>query len=566
MPRTKIWILACGIIIMQSAFSSAHASVNSQNVISGFAKWNASRVEKIVLENALLKVAENNYVNKYFPSTAEVVRIQYDIGSTGLGALVKLAVEKDLNRFEAAIYQCIPHNINRWVVSEDLLELTRKPKALYRHLKAVITSNDSNTGISMIDFMNSVCPDLKEAQYGDFRTEIKFPSRSEFKQILSRQIALVKVFGAEQFQALRMRFEQARPEDFFNQADVQSLLSKSALLSQVFNSQTFKDLLTANQNAQQPLMLKEFLQHRNLAKLVKARLDEVNPDIDETTEQSGALPNTLEGFLNVPYLLSVYDKIALVRTQIQAFNSIRNSSDEENENVPYVVRAHTLLKVIDRYSDINERDFSGFHLVRKYSMFFASIADASNNQNGAEAVAGVLNDFVDEQGAYRSKRTNDAYAVRYTPDRSEDTHRWQRSCNVALCEDMLFVSSYFGLAFSRERTTGPIKGSYGYDYRPFGPVGIELKLLKLRKGSLLINYSPIDIGTYINNELQETSYEAKLDHIKSPSLFFSYTFNAYPAAILVGYQKDITLAEHEDEKMESMFISLAFDLPIFTLY
>ncbi|TNC80242.1 MAG: hypothetical protein C9356_15045 [Oleiphilus sp.] len=570
MFKLKQWVILCCITLSQLFAVNVYA-VKTDTIISGFAKWNASRVEKILLENALLKIKDNSYVIKYFPTTSDVVGMQYDIGGAGLAGLVTIAIENDLKRFEAAIHQCITMNINAWSESSDLLELRNKPKALYQNLRKIITFKHAESEDTMIDFMESVCPGLAPESFGDSSVAITLPDDKVFKELIARQIEVVKVFGNAVFEDLLERLKNSTPETFFANPQVKALINKSEPLAKVLFGDGFKALIAANKaKGATALQLEAFLKSKAVGDFIKSQLKAKAEEMAKIAPQYGALPESLDQFMDPNYLYGVYKK---VNQAIKAYKAFR--PDPGSDNVPYVVRVHSLLTLIDRYSDIGERDHKGYNWVRKYSMFFASIADASNSVNGAEAVAGVLDDFVDDQGAYRAKRSNDAYGVYRATNRAEDEHELQDGCLEKLCDNMVFVSSYFGVAFSYERTTKPEKGEYSNDYRPFGPVGIELKLMQfdelayLPEGSLLVNYSPLDIGTYINNELQGDSYEPKLDDIKSPSVFLSYTLNRYPAAFLIGMQEDIPLPGPRGEQMKLMkswFVSLAFDLPVFTLH
>jgi len=77
------------------------------------------------------------------------------------------------------------------------------------------------------------------------------------------------------------------------------------------------------------------------------------------------------------------------------------------------------------------------------------------------------------------------------------------------CSDSIFISSYYGISYTNtSKNTGEDKQ---WNFRAFGPVGIEMKLATFKSSPLTINYSPIDIGNYLTIELQ------------APSLFFAYS-------------------------------------------
>ena len=62
--------------------------------------------------------------------------------------------------------------------------------------------------------------------------------------------------------------------------------------------------------------------------------------------------------------------------------------------------------------------------------------------------------------------------------------------------------------------------------------------------------------------LKGEEFEPEIEDILSPSLFFAFSGNNKPYAILVGYQEDVKVNGIDKEDMA--FISIAFDLPLIT--
>jgi len=79
-----------------------------------------------------------------------------------------------------------------------------------------------------------------------------------------------------------------------------------------------------------------------------------------------------------------------------------------------------------------------------------------------------------------------------------------------------------------------------------------------------VNYAPVDIGSYITNELSDNDYSASFDDILAPSYFFSYSFDRAPVALLGGYQTNITVSDNK--KTNAWFFAITFDLPVLRVF
>ena len=130
--------------------------------------------------------------------------------------------------------------------------------------------------------------------------------------------------------------------------------------------------------------------------------------------------------------------------------------------------------------------------------------------------------------------------------------------------DTLFLSSYFGIAYGEDRGDPVMDTGKTSGWRPFGPVGVEFKLVNWKGRAFSLNAAPLDIGVYIKNKLIDENTEAKVSDIYSPSMFFSISGKTYPVSLLAGYQWDRKTERTTEE--DSYFVSIAFDLPVFTIW
>ncbi|MFV1873439.1 MAG: hypothetical protein ACMZ64_08980 [Oleiphilus sp.] len=54
------------VTLLMTTALPATSALQQENIIQGFAQWNASRIEKIILETGLVKIANDDYVKSFF--------------------------------------------------------------------------------------------------------------------------------------------------------------------------------------------------------------------------------------------------------------------------------------------------------------------------------------------------------------------------------------------------------------------------------------------------------------------------------------------------------------------
>ncbi|HEX4975646.1 MAG TPA: hypothetical protein VFV48_07165, partial [Pseudomonadales bacterium] len=178
--------------------------------------------------------------------------------------------------------------------------------------------------------------------------------------------------------------------------------------------------------------------------------------------------------------------------------------------------------------------------LKSAGLFLAGLSDASN-QKDANAVAGVIADFVDEDAAYQRKRQEVPFSM------------------IGL-QNRLLLSSYYGMSY------GAVEGTSTVDnqWRAYGPVGLEYKLRASDWGILGFNVAPFDLGAYVTNELNGSDYQAKLKDIRAPSYFVSYSLKNKPVAVLLGHQENLLMGDGQYHDVN--FLAFAFDLPLYSLF
>jgi hypothetical protein len=71
----------------------------SSTIIKGFAQWNASRIENIVLSNGLKQAANVKEVERFFPLTAIGIKTYQFISAKALLPLVQDSIQADIEAF-----------------------------------------------------------------------------------------------------------------------------------------------------------------------------------------------------------------------------------------------------------------------------------------------------------------------------------------------------------------------------------------------------------------------------------------------------------------------------------
>lgn len=235
-------------------------------------------------------------------------------------------------------------------------------------------------------------------------------------------------------------------------------------------------------------------------------------------------------------------------TTATVLENIKKSSKTANFN--------QLIAFLESYPDVKKslKEKPSYGKLKSAGLFLAGLSDASN-QGDANAVAGVIADFVDEDAAYQRKRQDVSFSMNGMCKNKQEGHLLNY-----IFKDRLLLSSYYGISY------GPVEGVSTVDnqWRAYGPVGLEYKLRASDWGVLGLNVAPFDLGAYITNELNGAEYEAKMKDIRAPSYFVSYSLKNKPVAFLLGHQKNLLMGDGQYHDVN--FLAFAFDLPLYSLF
>lgn len=455
----------CIIILLSS--SQAIALTSEEAMIQGFVKWQASRIEKIILDEAIDDITKDPYVERFFTNTADNIKLYSDTSSKRLVPIMQFYIKSDINNFKSVVETCIPYNINSWFDdSIDINKRSKNAKSLYTGLKALASNANEMPRFTVTDFFKNVCA----------------------------------------------------------QAD----LTKK---------------ITIN------------IKGKKISVITKKMIANLNTNNDIKVLEP--LPDNINSFLSHAYLSKLV-------------NSIERYQKVFKNEKKYTIKAHQMLLLIEQFGGISQNDYTGFNKLKNATIFFSGLADASDTKE-PDAVVAVLNSYIDDKDTYMRKRIDKSYysvvdvQVFNQETKTIKSTTFTSSCTtyfILPCSDTIFVSSYYGVSYAN--TSENIGEDKKWNFRAFGPVGIEIKLATFKSSPFTINFAPIDIGNYLTIELKGNDYSAKFEDILAPSIFFAYSLKSKPITFLAGYQRGIKIADNIET--QGPFISIVFDLPIFTLY
>lgn len=468
----KVFLFALPLLFCQHSYSQIKSE--EEALIQGFAKWQAGRIEKIILDEALTGIANDPYVERFFSQTSSNIKFYDKISAKRLIPLMQHYIKEDINHFNALIESCIPYNVNSWFDENISIEQkAENVEKLYTSLKKLSSiPNEDDDPFTTTSFSDELGCD---------------------EDILKAPVDFVEI----------------------SKEDISDIASK------LYN-----------------------------------QLKQIN---DKADEKESSLPDTVEGFISSEKYIKVL---------ISTFVSYQKVFDDTES---FSIRTHQMLLALEQFGGISSKDYLGFSGLKSTSLFFAGLADAADTKD-PNAVAAALDSFVDERDTFVRKRLDQSYysivtVTEFDSDKDIiDTKQYRVTCNpykILPCRNTLFVSSYYGVSYGNiaQNSTEP----KNWNFRAFGPVGIELKLATFKSAPLTLNLAPIDIGNYITNELKgDEEYSANFKDILAPSAFLSYSLKSKPVSFLAGYQKDIRVGENF--KTSGPFVAIAFDLPIFTIY
>lgn len=474
--------LAVSASLMSSVFCS---SLQANVLIEGFAQWQADRIEKIVLDQALFSLMKDDYVQTFFPATTEAVN-SYG-GSTSAQRLIPLIqamIDKDIKDIEFVFTKQIKSYLGN---VEEQFEKGQIDAAIDNLLAFELALRRSNKDI--------------QQWYDDFRSVIQTTGSAETDQ--SFEDSIIKR-ESDAFSGKLRAFEGFDFTKNVSNADAKKVLDVVARFEKISEEKT-KDKAPKEDN-----------------KLLEDRLKKMIAVINQYEDSK-----------------KLYDK-----------------ADDKKA----IIAIHFFVRFFELFGaeDQNYTEFKSFGL------FLGALIEA----DGPDAVAAVLDSFVDEQSAYRNKRldaNNTLYSKFYLPAfnaATGETEPMAFSGYCKFCSNTLFVGSYFGGALMH--LTNEESMEREYQVRAFGPVGLEYKFMSYYGAPVSLNIAPFDVGNYVSNELRDVEYTARFSDIVAPSIFLSYSFKSRPFSIMAGYQKDVKVGNAIEEN--TFFLSFAFDLPIYTIF
>lgn len=526
----NLWSFLVLIYVLGMAVP-AQATVNQATIIKGFAEWQASRIEDIVLELGLIQISNNPHVKTVFPSTATVILTERDYMGPALATVVERAMKKDLDIMKYITGQCLPELLNN---SADKLKQQIQTdgtlkngfdeavlKQVLADLKRIYQGFQAIGGSKSIDF--SAINDNEKTK-GKIQNTLDFDDKVCYLTEYDRDWIPVSLKSTDVTLYFKAIEEWVKSGDFVNDKH-----------------------------------FKRFIVENRLGRMV-----EYLRDVYVIAERVNSFERYSESMTRSRI---EKDKEVVLELDSEIYKDMVSTYKNNLDAIGYAAQVHELMKIMDVYIGFGGNNYPGFLELKRASLFLAYLADASNV--GSTEVALVLRQYVDGKSAYRDKREPTGYAVRFTRHVPRDngvgvdSKAYKATCfsRFLTCRKTLFLSSFWGVAWSHDEGDPPISKSQD-GFRAFGPVGLEWKWFTWDGNAISWNYAPIDIGAYVENELTDSEYSASFSDISSPSLFISWTARNYPFAILAGHQWNLKSDRGEED---SYFLAFTFDLPILTL-
>ena len=141
----RILVLSLLILIAGTSYAS------SEDVIKGFSKYQAGRVENIILNEMLSEVRSNRYFIQIFPMTNDAVDNYGNESGKRLIPLMQHFVEKDIDAFEE-FSRCMVWTFYKKIENEnDLNQISSKGKSLYIDLQTKFNKSSYTISDALVD-------------------------------------------------------------------------------------------------------------------------------------------------------------------------------------------------------------------------------------------------------------------------------------------------------------------------------------------------------------------------------------------------------------------------------
>ncbi len=156
------FIVSTLIVTLFASSASARVNTSETTLIQGFSKWQAGRVERIMIDEALRDISENSYVNRFFPETSENIVFNDGNSAKGILKVMQFYIRKDIEQFKNTVDTCIPYNVSQWFnqdieiserlkyakqLHDGLLKLASKPKDNNYTVKSFVSESCKKHGV-----------------------------------------------------------------------------------------------------------------------------------------------------------------------------------------------------------------------------------------------------------------------------------------------------------------------------------------------------------------------------------------------------------------------------------
>jgi exosome complex RNA-binding protein Csl4 len=538
--------------VILAAFFAPAAVADSSDLVKGFAKYQAGRVENIVLDAFIYDLANEKYLQQFFPDTSNSINEYDSISGKRLIPLLSYYVKKDLESLET-LARCVKKDIWAPIKEADAKQMTggdlTRLKNAFNLLDWLMLLKKEAT-YSIKDYLvvsgcieNSVALNkIKE----NFKPEGYFIGIIE--EFLNKKDKVV-----DKTKTLAENVNQSLVELVEKQANLLKYVDNSFLVKGIDFPGFMAAIESINMLNGEDAVVKD-----NKVELDSRKLA-ANPQLGNTVLASVGTMRLEESAVG---MAAVETESAMSFLAASGISEAEDRIIERNsEKKSYAVYVHQLTVAMHALGfQVDDRE--GFQKFKSASLFLASLAEAAQigGEGGADAVAGVIDDFVNEEVVYKNKRNSVALYTR-RPNKQN-----LRCSGYVICKNTWFLGSYYGVSIGKlDKNTNGDKQTV---YRAFGPIGVEFKIFSGpmfgKDVTVTLMAAPVDIGIYITDELNGSEYDVSIDDITAPSYFISFASKRSPMAVQLGYQEDIPVANNRTEKM--VFMALSFDLPLVTLW
>jgi len=565
--KVKIFFVSLAVTVFSSS-----AIADSSDLVKGFAKYQAGRVENILLDQFIYDLANEKYLKQFFPATSKSISEYDGISGKRLIPLLSYYIEIDLEAINDLV-KCVKEQVWNPIKKIDSGNLTNvnveELRASFEALDWLLKMK-KNASITTEVLLGECANIINKTKVSD--SDSKSGKSSTTKKAASTPAAVSARPNASEKEVentAKKSVDSAKPESIASATDSEkektatpaNKTEKSESVAESISERTASES-TAETNMSDSASAVENIFtniYDQIYKKIEKGGESLTYSVQAYLENLSQKQEKFMSYLDNSYVGKNIDFPGFMEA-IESLDRLKATNGDSSKKL-YAVYVHQLTVAL-RALGFQVDDREGFDKFKSSSLFLASLAEAANldNGQGPDAVAGVIEDFVNEDLVYKNKRNPVAL---YT---SRPNKPNLRCSGFVICKNTWFLGSYYGLSMGWPEHD--VQGEDDTVYRAFGPVGIEFKVYSgpvfSKDMTVTLMFAPIDIGVYVTDELKQDEYNVELDDIDAPSYFVSFSSKSSPMAVQVGYQKDIPFANNQKESM--YFIAFSFDLPLVTLW